>query len=64
MAGQEQLGDLVGHGAPDRCYFHAVGQTVVDKDAPREGKHLGLVLQPPERGGEDQTVEIALEIGA
>ena len=41
-----------------------MGQTVVDEDVSRKGKHLRLVLQPAEGRREDQPIVVALKIGA
>lgn len=41
-----------------------MGEAIVYEDAPREREHLGLVLQPSERRGENEAVEVALEVAA
>ena len=50
--------------AADAGHFQAVGQAGTDVVALGEREDLGFVLQPPEGRGEDQTVEVALEVGA
>lgn len=61
---READGNLVAERATHARHLEAMGEAVVDKDAPRKRKHLGLVLQSAERGGEYQTVVIALKIRA
>ena len=41
-----------------------MGQPIVDKYRARQRKDLSLVLQPPERGGENHPVIVALKIRA
>lgn len=59
---------LDGHGIGHRLAYasnlHRMGQTVVHKDTPGQRKHLGLVLQAPERRRKDKTVVVAAEIRA
>ena len=43
-------GYLTSQRSPHTRHFEAVSETVVDEDAARKRKHLGLVLEPPERG--------------
>jgi hypothetical protein len=62
-AGQYACG-IVAHGAAYAGYLKTVGETIVNKDAAGQGKYLGLVLQPPEGGGEYQTVVVALKLRA
>jgi len=39
-----------------------VGETIVHKDAPRQGEHLCLVLKAAEWGRIDESVAVALEL--
>ena len=39
-----------------------MGETVVHKDAAREWEYLSFILESAERGREDKTVEITLEV--
>ena len=59
---------LAGHIGAERHahtgHLEAVGETVMDEDAARKRKHLGLVLKPAERRREYESVVIALELGA
>jgi hypothetical protein len=58
------MGHVVAEGKAHAGHFETVGEAVVYEDAARQGKHLGLVLHAPERGGEDEAVVIALEFRA
>ncbi len=56
--------DLARERPPHTRYFEAVGKPVVNEYASRQWKHLRLVLQPPERRREYQTVIIAQKVAA
>ena len=60
----EQVSHVVAQAAPNTGYFQRVGEAVVDENAAWEGEHLCLVLHAPKRGGEDEAVVVALELGA
>ena len=64
MALEQEACAVVAEGASYAGHFEAVGETVVDEDATREGEHLRLVLQAAEGCREDETVVVALELRA
>jgi hypothetical protein len=51
-------------GAADLRHFQAVGEPRAEQVALVVDEHLGLVFQPAERGGMDDAVAVALELGA
>jgi hypothetical protein len=53
-----------GDGAGDLRHFEAVGEAGAKQVAFVVDEHLGLVFQPPERGGMNDAVTVALEFGA
>ena len=60
----EPRGHVVAQRLAQRRHLQGVCQPVVHKHAARQREHLGLVLQPPERGRIDEPVAVALELGA
>ena len=56
--------DVGTQGAAHARNFEGVRETVVDKNATREGKHLRLVLHAPKGRGKDEPVVVALEFCA
>ena len=61
MAADQQACHIVAQRTAHARHLQAVRQPVVHKDAARQGKHLRLVLQAAEGGGEDQAVVVALK---
>ena len=56
--------DGIAERAADAGDLERVGEAVVDKDLPREGEDLRLILQPAEGGTEDQSVVVPLVVGS
>ena len=64
VAWDEQARYVSSQGASYAGNFEGVGEAIVHKDATREGKHLGLVLQPTEGGRKDESVVVTLKFCA
>lgn len=60
----ESLGDTIAEGATYGSHLDAVCEAVMDEYGAGEGEDLRLVLESPERSGEDYAVVVALEFGA
>ena len=58
------LYQVIANGAPDLSHFDGMGQAGAIKIILPGQKHLGLGLQPPQRGAVDDPVAVALERGA
>ena len=62
MFGQQAVGDGVSQGASYTGDLQAMRQSVMDENASRKREYLSLVLQTPEGGGKNKTVEVPLEL--
>ena len=64
MALKQEACAVVAERAAYAGHLEAVGEAVVNEDATGAGQHLRLVLQATERGRKDETVVVALKLGA
>lgn len=64
LAFHQGMGYVVAQRHAHAGHLKAVGEAVVDEDAARKRKHLGLVLHTAERGREYKPVVVALEFRA